>query len=212
MGEPFTDMEIDALREIGNIGAGNASVKISEILGQKVDMKVTDLTVIPLSSLAEPMKGNAEDMVVSIFLRVGGDVEGSNVLGSIVNMFQKDLALRLYDLMCEKPMGSTHFIDERSQEKFYLLGRETSQAYLNALCKLLGIRLIAEDPILTVNKRSIIMKFMMQNIPSYNKEDVLNIRTEFIIPNYGLKGEFVLLFGFESISEFRAIINKMLNQ
>ena len=63
--------QMDVIREIGNIGAGNAATALSAILGRKVCMSVPEVRVIPLSSVPEIL-GGPEDPVVGGMVDMGG--------------------------------------------------------------------------------------------------------------------------------------------
>lgn len=72
-------MQIDVIREIGNIGAGNAATALSEILGRKVDMSVPEVKIIPLSDVPEIL-GAPEDPVVAGMVDMDGGLTGQIML------------------------------------------------------------------------------------------------------------------------------------
>ena len=51
----LSPMQLDALREIGNIGAGNAATALSQIINRKIDMSVPRLNILPLSEVPGPI-------------------------------------------------------------------------------------------------------------------------------------------------------------
>ena len=70
--------QMDALREIGNVGAGNSATALSQIINRRIDMEVPRVSVVPLDDVPE-LVGGPEVMVVGVFLRVYGKAP-SNIL------------------------------------------------------------------------------------------------------------------------------------
>jgi len=77
---PFMDeiktIHLDILKEIGNIGAGNAATALSTLLNQKVDMSVPKVEVVSFNEMMD-LVGGPENVVVSIYFRIDGDAPGS---------------------------------------------------------------------------------------------------------------------------------------
>ena len=72
----YTDLEIDALKEIGNIGAGNAATALSMLLSKKITIKVPRIRIIPFDDVSKSV-GGPERLVVGIFMRINGDIDGN---------------------------------------------------------------------------------------------------------------------------------------
>ena len=66
----------DVLKELGNIGAGNATTALAQMLQTKVDMKVPQVRLLDFKDVGEVM-GGEEQIVVGIYLAVEGDITGS---------------------------------------------------------------------------------------------------------------------------------------
>ena len=69
------DIEFDVLTEIGNIGAGNATTALSQLINARIDMCVPKVDLLGFSELAE-IVGGAETLVAGILLSLEGDVDG----------------------------------------------------------------------------------------------------------------------------------------
>ena len=65
-------MQFDVLRELGNIGAGNATTALSSMLNTKVDMNVPKVDLLGFDELHEIM-GGAETIVVGILVTLDAD-------------------------------------------------------------------------------------------------------------------------------------------
>ena len=60
------DLEFDVLTEIGNIGAGNATTALSQLINAQIDMKVPKVEMLTFTELSEII-GGAETLVAGIF-------------------------------------------------------------------------------------------------------------------------------------------------
>ena len=69
-------MYYDVLREIGNIGAGNAATALATMLGTKVDMTVPKVELVDFSDMGETL-GGEEQIMAGIYLQISGDITGS---------------------------------------------------------------------------------------------------------------------------------------
>jgi chemotaxis protein CheC len=75
----YTDLQLDALREVANIGAGTAGTALSRMLGRSVDIAVPDARVLPLAEAVEAA-GPADTEVTGIVLGVVGDLPATVLL------------------------------------------------------------------------------------------------------------------------------------
>ena len=67
----LSDVQFDVLKEIGNIGAGNATTALSAMLNIKVDMSVPNVALLPFSEISSVV-GSEEDTVVGILIELDG--------------------------------------------------------------------------------------------------------------------------------------------
>ena len=64
----LTPVQMDALREIGNVGAGNSATALSQIINHRIDMNVPKVSIVPLGDVPD-MVGGPEAVVVGVFPR-----------------------------------------------------------------------------------------------------------------------------------------------
>lgn len=70
------EIKMDVLKEVGNIGAGNAATALSRLLNKPIDMAVPEVQLLPFEQIAESI-GGSEQLVIAVFLRVEGDAPGN---------------------------------------------------------------------------------------------------------------------------------------
>jgi chemotaxis protein CheC len=75
----YTDMQLDALRELANIGSGTAGTALSSLLGRPVDISVPRAAALELADAVEAA-GDPEDVVWAVAVPVGGDLDATALL------------------------------------------------------------------------------------------------------------------------------------
>jgi chemotaxis protein CheC len=75
----FTDMQLDALRELANIGSGNAGTALGKMLGRTVDISVPTAAVLPLPD-AVAIAGAPDELRHGVVVPVRGDMDAVVVL------------------------------------------------------------------------------------------------------------------------------------
>jgi chemotaxis protein CheC len=71
---PFTTFQLDALRELANIGSGTAGTALSQMLGRSVDISVPNAFVLPLAEAVDAV-GAAEEDVTGVVIPLQGDLD-----------------------------------------------------------------------------------------------------------------------------------------
>lgn len=136
----LTELERDALREIGHIGACHASKALSKFIGQRIEVGVPFATVAPLTELPEAV-GSREELVVGIYLPVSGVLEGSILL-----IFPQESALTLTDLLMGREVGTTKALEEMDRSALMEVGNILAGHCLTALSQFLGIQMVENVP------------------------------------------------------------------
>ncbi|MEA2323450.1 MAG: chemotaxis protein CheC [Solirubrobacteraceae bacterium] len=70
----YTSNQLDALRELANIGSGTAGTALSQMLGRSVDISVPNALALPLAEAVEAV-GSAEDDVTGVVIPLSGDLD-----------------------------------------------------------------------------------------------------------------------------------------
>ena len=128
----LNDTQLDVMREIGNIGAGNACTALSGLIGTPIDMSVPRVQLLGLDSTSDYLGGNDKE-VLGIRIDVKADLTG--MMYHIVN---KRFAERLINTFYEKKLDTIKSIDEMDMSVISEMGNITSGAYANALATLSG--------------------------------------------------------------------------
>ena len=148
--EKMSNEYFDVLKEIGNIGAGNATTALAQLMQCKVDMSVPQVKMLEFKELGE-MMGGEEVIMAGIYLGIEGDITGS-----IMFLLEKQAARHLVD----KLMGMQVEGDEFSEMEFSALkevGNIITGAYLNSLSALTNLVIYPSIPDLTVDMAGAIL-------------------------------------------------------
>src|SRR5690625_1768076 len=72
----LSNLQKDALKEICNIGAGNATTSLSQLMDKKIVMNVPKVKVIPFDEVMH-MIGGPEQIVVGMYFKIHGEAPGT---------------------------------------------------------------------------------------------------------------------------------------
>jgi chemotaxis protein CheC len=168
----FSELELDALREIGNIGAGNAATSLSEILHKKIKINVSQVKVLPFEHVADSI-GGAEKLVTGIFMRVNGDFKG-NILIIIPEALAYDLVKKLL-----KQTGKINGFSEMGKSALIELGNIVSSSYVAALADFTGINIKVSVPGFAFDMAGAILSFPL-SLYGHMGDTVFLIETQFL--------------------------------
>ena len=183
--ENVSDMYCDVLREIGNIGAGNATTAIANMIGLKIDMSVPTVKLMNLSDMGGAL-GDEEAMVVGIFLEVELDVQGSM-------MFIMDMpsAHFLVNKLMMRPDDYNEPFDDMDLSAIKEVGNIIAASYLSALSGLTNMVISPSVPYLCIDMAAAILSVPAIQFGAVG-DKVLMIETEFG-DDFAVKGNFILM-------------------
>src|ERR671926_1306986 len=102
-------VQLDALREVANIGAAHAATALSQMTGSTIMISVPTINVAPLEEVP-PQISAPEEPVAAVLMQMLGDLTGRTLL-----VFPKPTAIRLSELMLRRAKGSSTDIGELEQ-------------------------------------------------------------------------------------------------
>lgn len=178
--------QMDVLREIGNVGAGNSATALSQIINRRIDMTVPNVSIVPIGDVPE-LIGGPDAMVAGVFLRVYGQAP-SNILF----IMPKESAYYLVDMLMGKQHGSTDKLDFMDESALMEIGNILAGAYLNALFTFTNISMIPSIPALAMDMAGAILSVVLVQLGQMG-DHALVIETQFQAENDGITGHFFLV-------------------
>ena len=179
----------DILKELGNIGAGNATTALAQMLQCKVDMSVPKVGLLEFKEVGTAM-GGEEQIMAGIYLGVEGDITGS-----IMFLLEKNSAR----FLVSKLMGMEMEGEEFSEMEFSALkevGNIITGAYLNSLSSITNLAVYPSVPDLTVDMAGAILSVPAIEFGALG-DRILLIQTQFF-DEMVLDGYFILIPDLES--------------
>ena len=180
----------DVLKEIGNIGAGNAMTALSQMLGCKIDMGVPQVELLNFSEVGAAI-GGEEQIMVGVFLGVEGDVTGS-MLFLVEQKSAKSLINKVMMGMGDPGEEFTEMELSAMQE----VGNIITGAYLNSLSTLTNLKIFPSPPALTVDMAGAILSVPAIEFGIYG-DQILMIQSKFF-DEVQIDGYFILVPDMES--------------
>ncbi|WP_127836347.1 chemotaxis protein CheC [Clostridium prolinivorans] len=175
----FNSMQLDALKEVGNIGAGNAATALSQLLNKKIDMTVPAVNIVSFNDIFSRIGG--EEIVIGIIVRVLGDTPGN-----ILFIFEKEAALNLIEILIGKREEQ---ISEMGNSVLCEIGNIISSSFMNAIGKFTNLLIIPSVPAVTYDMLGAILSTTF--IESGQFDDyVLDIETMFLELGSKISGHF----------------------
>lgn len=169
----ITDMHLDVLKEIGNIGAAHAATSLSQLLSRKVDMHVPSVELVTFDEMFD-LAGGADQTVAGIYLRIEGDLSGSMFF-----MLSLESANRFIRILTGDESFDFHNppYSEIGVSSMQELGNILSGSYLSALSDFTGLKIYPTVPSLSVDMVGAIVSFGLIEVSQFSDE-VIVIDTE----------------------------------
>jgi chemotaxis protein CheC len=130
----YTDMQLDALRELANIGSGTASTALSSMLGRSVDITVPSASVLPMAQAVGTI-GDPEAEFTGVVLGVLGDMQATVVLLFTPN--DAKLMCGLLGVEAGSELGVSALAE---------IGNIVGSSYINALASMTGMSMEPTPP------------------------------------------------------------------
>ncbi|MCL6588502.1 MAG: chemotaxis protein CheC [Firmicutes bacterium] len=203
----LTHDQLDMLKEIGNIGAGHAATALSQFLGEKIEMDVPAVSIIPLTQVSGFL-GGAEKLVIGIYLRVFGDAPAK-----IIFVFSQCEAKMIFDKMIKsrllgEGLESPEILKEYEISALKEIGNIMTGAYLYALTNLTGFNLLPSVPAFANDMAGAIINTALADLGVTDNHALL-IVTQFRFTQRDINGHFFLVPENRSLE---LILNAIINR
>jgi len=181
-------LQLDALREVANIGAGHAATALSQMTNRTIMINVPEVNVLALEDVSE-LLGRADEIVAAVLMHMMGDLTGRTLV-----LFPEGSAKHLCDILFRRPAGGTVGFGEMEQSGLKEAGNILASAYLNALSDFMGMMLVPSVPSLVVDLSAAVLTTAYLNF-GHDRDYVFCVETSFRVEGATepLRGHFLLL-------------------
>ncbi|NLY76980.1 MAG: chemotaxis protein CheC [Tissierellia bacterium] len=194
--ERIDNFLIDVLKEIGNIGSGNAITALANMLSKKINMSVPKVRIIDFKDISTIL-GGEEEVVVGIYLNLEKDIEGN-----IMFILDMESAVNLLNMLLPRQIEE---LDELSISALSEVGNIVASSYVNALSTLTDLKIAVSVPSLAIDMAGAIL-----SVPAIQfglvSDKALFIETIFQEGDNLVKGSLFLLPDIESFEKILLLL------
>jgi len=180
----------DVLREIGNIGAGNATTALAQMLNMKLDMLVPKVSLLDFQEVGSAM-GGEEQIMAGIYQVVEGDISGS-----IMFLLEENSARELVGRLMGIDIPKDEELTEMEISALKEIGNIITGSYLSSLSTLTRLKIISSIPDISIDMAGAILSVPAIEFGTLG-DKILLIATEFT-DDVKLEGYFILVPDLES--------------
>lgn len=148
--DDLNNFMIDVLKELGNIGAGNAATALSSLISKKVDMSVPNVRILEFKEVAEVL-GGEENLVVGIYFGLTEDV-----VGNIMFALDLDSAINLSNILYGR-IKEDKELDDMDLSALSEVGNIIASSYANSLSSLTGLKIFISIPSMSIDMAGAIL-------------------------------------------------------
>jgi chemotaxis protein CheC len=141
----LNEIHIDILKEIGNIGAGNAATSLSQMLSKRIEMNVPEVKILKYNDAVENI-GGAENVVVGILVGFNGDIEGV-----ILFLLKKEFVHLVLNSLMGTELQNFEEISDIELSALSEIGNIMVSSYVNSIASLTNMKIDITVPNLNID-------------------------------------------------------------
>ncbi len=190
--EDLNDMQIDVLREVGNIGSGNAATALSSMVGKMIDIEVPKVAILDFNDAINAV-GGPEKVIAGILIRINGDIEGM-----IMFLFEENLIGLIEKTFFGEAPKDIFSLSEAENSALNEMGNIMAGSYVNAIAQLAGMTIDIEVPVMAVDMLGAIMSVQAIEMGEMG-DKLLFIDNNMIIDKTSIQSKMLLLPTIDSL-------------
>ncbi|KAA9006413.1 chemotaxis protein CheC [Paenibacillus spiritus] len=193
------DFKMDVLKEVGNIGAGNAATALSRLLNKPIDMAVPKVQMLTFDEITDKV-GGAENLVYAVFLRVEGDAPGN-----LFFILTPEAAKNLLGRVAGMEASEEETLSEMELSALNEIGNILAGSYLSSLADFTSLTMYPTVPALAMDMAGAILGYGLLQFGQMG-DDALLIDTTFLEGQDEIEGQFFLIPDPESFPKIFAAL------
>jgi chemotaxis protein CheC len=180
----LNEIQKDALKEVGNIGAGHAATALSQLLNAKIHLTEPRIDVIKFRDLATRV-GHENRMVAALHMYIRGEAPGQ-----IVVLLDREQAFDFVSKFLKRVIGEIQIFDSIADSTLKEIGNIIAGSYLSAINNLTGQNVLPSVPTLSYGTVQAAFRTLMSILPD---QDVFLIESAFLDHQKQVSGQFILI-------------------
>ncbi len=198
----LSEVQADAIQELGNIGAAHAATTLSVMLGSTIEMSVPAIRVVDLARLGEYM---GEESAAMVAFELQGDIPHG---GYILFYITRGSAVRLTNTM----LGITEMnrpFTEMDESALLEVGNIMVSAFLDATAELLGMVMLPSPPALTIDMAHAAMQSLIAQMQEETNE-VLLFSTELVCEEHRIDSDIIMMPETSTLGKIVGLLENMM--
>ena len=179
----LTEIQIDALKEVANIGAGHAATALSQLLNTTITLQAPKAEIIRFKDLASRV--GEERTIAALHVYVRGELPGQMLV-----MFDYEDALKFVRIFVRRVVGDIQIFDSIVDSTLKELGNLIAGSYLGAIVQLTGANMVPSVPTLSYGTIPAAFRSLMSTVP---EQDVFLVESTFLDRGVRVSGNFILI-------------------
>ncbi|KAF5064364.1 CheY-P phosphatase CheC [anaerobic digester metagenome] len=197
----LTEVQLDAIRELGNIGAAHAATTLSQMLMCQINMSVPDVQVVDIGQICDYIGDEYSAMVV---FQLQGELEPG---GYIVLLVSRESALRLTNTMLGMTDTDREF-GEMDQSALLEIGNIMISAFLDGTAMLLGIVMLPSPPDMAIDMAHAGMSSLLATMDA-DIDEVILFRTELMDEEHMVNSDILFLPDTRTLVDILRLLEKV---
>lgn len=198
----FTPEQMDALRELSNIGAAHAATTLSQMLDTQVAMNVPEINVVDISRVGEFL---TDELTTMVFFELQGDIPHG---GFLVLHFPRDSAIRTATIM-QGSRDSDHPLSEMDQSTILEVGNIMISSFLSATSDLLGFMMLPSPPVLVVDMAHAAITSLIAQM-TVEVDDVILFHVRLTSEEHNISGNILIFLEVDTLRNVETRLEEMI--
>ena len=185
-------MHLDVLREIGNIGSGNAATSLASMLNTTVDIEVPTISLVNYDHVSQYL-GGKDRRVVGLAVGLEGDIDGV-----MLHVVQRQFVSRIINTFYPKEINTLDDINSMDLSAVKETSNITTAAYVNSLASLTNTFINITPPTEYIDTVENVLSKVSSNFEAVGNQ-VIYIDENLIIAGSTIKSSMILIFEIDSL-------------
>jgi len=198
--EELSDIHIDVLKELGNIGAGNAATSLSKLLNDNVNIRIPSVKITDFDTAVNSL-GGAEAMTVGVLLNFSNEANG--MIMFLLSMEDAKNITRI--ILCEEEGCEDDGLNEIKLSAIREIGNILGSSYVSSIALLTGLKINVSVPYIAIDMAGALLSVPVIQFGAVG-DKVLFIEERFSTNQGDLNGEIIM---FAEVETLRTIMHRL---
>nr|WP_320160350.1 chemotaxis protein CheC [uncultured Methanoregula sp.] len=200
----FTAVQMDAMRELSNIGAAHSATTLSQMLDTQIGMSVPEINVVDISRVGEFL---TDELTTLVIFELQGDIPHG---GFLVLHFPRDSALRTANIL-QGTEQAQHPFNEMDQSAILEVGNIMVSSFLSATSDLLGFIMLPSPPVLVFDMAHAAITSLIAQM-TVEVDDVILFRVELKSEEYNIAGNILIFLEISTLQKVATRLEELTRQ